>query len=371
MNICILQNVPFEGAGTILQYFESRHADEDQRVAHHIEMVHLYREYQLPALENIDLLIIMGGPMSVHDEAKHPYLVEVKNFIRQTIDQDKWVLGICLGAQLIAEVLKAEVTSNQNKEIGWFPVTQTGSDCWLADLLPCEFTCLHWHGDTFAMPEGAAHVARSQACENQAFTWNNRVIGLQFHLEFTPQSTKKLIDRSQHELVDTRWVQTEQEMLADETRFQKANALMTGLLEHIESEIEFELHAQLANDCHLIGDFDCSRLLLHKNALIPWFILVPRGQYRDLDDMPVQRRNRLMAESDQVAKLLREEFGATKINIGALGNMVPQLHLHVIGRHVDDPCWPNPVWGNLEDSADWAESEINHLRSWLLDSVCD
>ncbi|MFX4228520.1 MAG: glutamine amidotransferase-related protein [Porticoccaceae bacterium] len=369
MNICILQNVPFEGAGTILPYFESRHADGDRQPVHHVEIVHLYREYQLPEVDSIDLLIIMGGPMSVHDEAQYPYLIEVKKFICQAIDQDKWVLGICLGAQLIAEVLGAEVTANQDKEIGWFPVTQTGSDSWLADLLPCEFTCLHWHGDTFAIPEGATHVARSQACENQAFVWNNRVIGLQFHLEFTPQSTRNLIDRSQHELVDARWIQTEQEMLSDEALFEATNNLMAGLLQHIESEIEFELHSQLAKDCHMIGDFDCSRILLHKNALIPWFVLVPRGQYRDLDDMPVQRRNRLMAESDRVAQLLREEFGATKINIAALGNMVPQLHLHVIGRHVDDPCWPNPVWGNLKDSAGWAESEINRLRSLILCSV--
>ncbi|MEQ9567519.1 MAG: type 1 glutamine amidotransferase, partial [Pseudomonadales bacterium] len=243
MNICILQNVPFEGAGTILPYFESRHADGDRQPVHHVEIVHLYREYQLPEVDSIDLLIIMGGPMSVHDEAQYPYLIEVKKFICQAIDQDKWVLGICLGAQLIAEVLGAEVTANQDKEIGWFPVTQTGSDSWLADLLPCEFTCLHWHGDTFAIPEGATHVARSQACENQAFVWNNRVIGLQFHLEFTPQSTRNLIDRSQHELVDARWIQTEQEMLSDEALFEATNNLMAGLLQHIESEIEFELHS--------------------------------------------------------------------------------------------------------------------------------
>jgi GMP synthase-like glutamine amidotransferase/diadenosine tetraphosphate (Ap4A) HIT family hydrolase len=366
LNICILQNVPFEGAGIILPYFEQREGEDEQRQVHHIEIVHLYREYQLPNPEEVDLLVIMGGPMSVHDEQKHPYLAEVKPFIRQVIDEGKWVLGICLGAQLVAEALGAEVEPNPEKEIGWFPVTQTDQDSWLADLLPCEFTCLHWHGDTFDIPQGATHVARSEACEHQAFVWNNRVIGLQFHLEFTPQSTKNLIERSQHELVDAPWIQSESDMLADHERFEQANRLMAGVLRHIESEIEFELHSQLAEDCHLLGDLPCSRVLLHKNALIPWFILVPRGEYRDLDDMPPQRRNRLLAESDKFAQLLREEFGATKINIGALGNMVPQLHLHVIGRHVEDPCWPNPVWGNLKESAEWAEAEVERLRSLIL-----
>jgi GMP synthase (glutamine-hydrolysing) len=303
--------------------------------------------------------------MSVHDEEEYPYLKEVKQYIRQAIDEDKWILGICLGAQLVASALGAEVSSSQEKEIGWFPVTLTGRDSWLADLLPCEFTCLHWHGDTFGIPEGATHVARSQACENQAFVWNNRVVGLQFHLEFTPQSTKNLIDRSRHELVKAPWVQSEEALLADEARFEQANCLMAGILQHIESEIEFNLHPQLAEDCHYMADLPCSRVLLHKNALIPWFILVPRGQYRDLDDMPEQRRHRLMAESDRFTQLLREEFGATKINIGALGNMVPQLHLHVIGRHVHDPCWPNPVWGNLKESAEWAEAEVEQLRSLI------
>ena len=366
MNICILQNVPFEGAGTILPYFENRHSADDQQPSHQVEMIHLYREYQLPELDSIDLLIIMGGPMSVHDEDEFPYLTEVKPFVRDAIGQGKWVLGICLGAQLVAEVLGADVVPNQQKEIGWYPVTQTGSDSWLSGMLPCKFTCLHWHGDTFAIPDGAVHVARSEACENQAFVWKSRVIGLQFHLEFTPQSTQNLIDRSEHELVVAPWIQTAEEMLSDEARFLAANKLMAGILRHIESEIAFELHPQLAGDCHLIGDLGCARVLLHKNALIPWFILVPRGDYRDLDDMPVQQRNRLMAESDRFADLLREEFNATKINIGALGNMVPQLHLHVIGRREDDPCWPNPVWGNLKESVNWKESDVERLRSLIM-----
>lgn len=368
MNICILQHVPFEGAGTILPYFEGK--------GHQINMVHCYQEYQLPELESLDLLIVMGGPMSISDINKYPYLIEIKEFISKSIAQNKWILGVCLGAQLVAEALGAGVKKNHSKEIGWYPVQQTPAaiDSWLADLLPCEFTCLHWHGDTFDIPDGAVHVARSQACENQAFVWNDRVIGLQFHLEFTPQSTQNLIDRSQDELAERddgsgttkgQWIQTEQQLLEDTPMFDAANNIMAGLLEHIESEITFKLHPQLEKDCHLIAEFDCSRVLLNKNAEIPWFILVPRGKYRDLDDMPKFRRHRLLKESDRISELLRDEFSAEKINVAALGNMVPQLHLHVIGRRVDDPCWPNPVWGNLSTESEWSANKIERLKQLL------
>lgn len=356
MNICIFQHVPFEGAGTILPYFEER--------GHQVEMVHLYTDHQLPDVSAIDLLIVIGGPMSVHDIDEHPFLIEEKRFIREAVEQGKWLLGVCLGSQLIAEALGSKVRKNKETEIGWFPVSQTqnASQSWLADLLPCEFTCLHWHGDTFDLPERAVHVARSPACENQAFVWNDRVIGLQFHLEFTPDSTRALIEKARDELVDGPWIQTEQEMLRDKSMFDTANNLMAGLLLHIESEIEFQLHPQLEKDTHFIAELDCSRVLLNKNAEIPWFILVPRGDYRDLDDMQKLRRNRLLAESDKIADLLRDEFSAEKINVAALGNMVPQLHLHVIGRRADDPCWPNPIWGNLNTESAWSEGQIERLR---------
>lgn len=384
MKICILQHVPFEGAGTILPFFQGQSAESgrSQDSEHQIQMIHCYQEHQLPRAEEFDLLIVMGGPMSIQDIEEYPYLVGVKALIRAAIDEKKWVLGVCLGAQLVAEALGANVRKNHVKEIGWYPVQQTqqASTSWLADLLPCEFTCLHWHGDTFDIPAGAVHIARSQACENQAFVWGGRVIGLQFHLEFTPDSTQNLIDRSQHELAERQdgadgrsgdWIQTEQQLLDDQSMFDTANHIMAGLLKHIESEIVFELHPQLAKNCHHLADFACSRVLLHKNAEIPWFILVPRGQYRDLDEMQKLTRHRLLEESDQIADLLRQEFGAEKINVAALGNMVPQLHLHVIGRRADDCCWPNPVWGHLNTESHWSADKLEHLKQRLDLLNCD
>ncbi len=355
MNICVLQHVPFEGSGTIAPYFEGR--------GHHIEIVRLYSEYRLPELGQVDLLVVMGGPMSVSDTDQFPFLEVEKVYISQAIDQHKWVLGICLGAQLVAQVLGAEVGALGHKEIGWYPVQQTpaGSDSWLCDLLPRTFDCLHWHGDSFTVPDGALHLATSTACAHQAFVWHRRIIGLQFHLEFTPASTSALIEKSRDELVEGPWIQDEAELLKDGGRFGEANRLMARILEHIEAEIEFQLNPQLDRDCHWIGDLECSRVLLHRNAEVPWFILVPRcGRYRDLDDMSGACRTRLLAESDRIANLLRQECAAEKIDVAALGNYLPQLHVHVIGRVPDDP-----VWGNLSTQSAWKPARVDRFRDLI------
>ncbi|MBC6428470.1 MAG: HIT domain-containing protein [Cellvibrionales bacterium] len=356
MKVCILQHVPFEGAGTVLPYFAGR----GQRA----EVVHLYRGQALPAVGDFDLLVVMGGPMGVADVAEYGFLAAEKRLIAAAIRADKWVLGICLGAQLAAAALGADVRRMPAAEIGWYPVSlAAGAErSWLADLLPCQFDALHWHADRFDLPVGAMHVAGSAGCANQAFVFNRRVIGLQFHLEFTVDSTRALIEKSGGELAAGPWVQAAADILADEGRFAAANRLMGAILRHIEGEIEFCLDPRLAADCYCIAELDCARLLLHKNAAVPWFILVPRGGYRELDELPLRRRARLLRESDWVAGLLRSEFGATKINVAALGNQVEQLHWHVIGRRADDPAWPNPVWGHLEARADWSAARLARIR---------
>lgn len=110
---------------------------------------------------------------------------------------------------------------------------------------------------------------------------------------------------------------------------------------------DFVLHPQLAADCHLIGDLPLSRALLLNDRRYPWVILVPRRQdVREIYQLSSADRSQLLGESCQVGELLMEAFGGDKLNIGALGNLVPQLHVHHIVRHVDDPAWPGPVWGH-------------------------
>jgi len=142
--------------------------------------------------------------MGVGDEDRFPWLLQEKRLLERTLREGKTVLGICLGAQLLADCLGAPVFRNPSREIGWFPVSLTpkGARHPLFNGLDAAFDAFHWHGDTFGIPAGALHVARSEACMNQAFVWEERAVALQFHLESTPQSVEDLAVNSADDLVE-------------------------------------------------------------------------------------------------------------------------------------------------------------------------
>src|SRR5690606_14426699 len=127
----------------------------------------------------------MGGPMNIYEQDIHPWLADEKRLIRAAIDAGKRVLGICLGAQLIADQLGGAVTANAEPELGWLPVQLSDSGrafACFADF-PAEFSAFHWHGDTYALPVDAQCLASTEGCAQQAFSWGNgRVVGRQFHL---------------------------------------------------------------------------------------------------------------------------------------------------------------------------------------------
>lgn len=175
--------------------------------------------------------------MGVHDEADLPWLVAEKQFIRRCIDAKKPVLGICLGAQLIAAALGARVYANGEPEIGWWPIQglpSTGSQVF---QFPGFHTVFHWHGDTFDLPEGAVHLAQSDACQNQAFQLGRAVIGLQFHLETTPVSAQSLIAHSGADMRRTsQYIQSEQEILAaPPEQYEDINQIMSDVLDFLTS----------------------------------------------------------------------------------------------------------------------------------------
>ena len=172
-----LQHVPFEGLGSMAAWLET--AD------YAITGTRLFEGDVLPDARDLDLLIVMGGPMSVKDEAEHSWLVAEKRFVRQTIESGVPVLGVCLGAQLIANAMGAPVYAHTAKEIGWFPVRACATGASMGFEFPLETTVFHWHGETFDLPTGARLLASSEACRNQAFQLGDHVIGLQFHLETT------------------------------------------------------------------------------------------------------------------------------------------------------------------------------------------
>ena len=124
----------------------------------------------------------------------------------------------------------------------------------------------------------------------------------------------------------------------------------------------FTLHSQLARDCHVLGETATAQVLLHCNAAVPWLILVPKTEHSDLLELPVALRTVLIDDCAQLARYLRMRRGAEKINFAAIGNLVPQLHLHVVGRRVGDACWPLPVWGHLNATATYSAAEVATIR---------
>lgn len=235
MKVHVLQHVPSEGLGSIEAWLEKNGAT--------VTFTCFFESAALPAVRELDLIIALGGPMSVNDEAALPWLRTEKNFIREAIDSGKAVLGICLGAQLIANTLGASVRANPYKEIGWFPVTAVShNEKFLQDKtvfqLPASVDVFHWHGETFELPAGAMHLAESVACQQQGFQWGRRVIGLQFHLETTPESARAFVAEDDgNELIDAPYIQTAQQILdAPPSAYAGINALMVDVLDYLTAE---------------------------------------------------------------------------------------------------------------------------------------
>lgn len=185
MESYILQHVDFEGPGKIVDILKAR--------GHKIHIVRLYEGAPLPNVADVDFAVLMGGPMSVLEEDKYPYFVDEKEFCRKLTFLGRPMLGICLGAQMIANAHGATIRKNSEKEIGWYPITH---------LISGEVqTVFHWHGETFNLPAGATLLASSAACENQAFRLGNSY-GLQYHLETTQESMESIIQNCGNELAD-------------------------------------------------------------------------------------------------------------------------------------------------------------------------
>lgn len=225
MKVHWLQHVPFEGLGAMEPWLHEHSAS--------LTTTRLFTTDILPEVDSFDMLIVMGGPMGITDEQKYAWLIKEKDFILTAIERGRRVFGICLGAQLIASALGSAVTRNSQPEIGWFPIDKVpgAARSTLANHLPERMTVLHWHGDTFALPAGSIPLYRSAACENQGFVFDERIVGLQFHLETTQQGLRDLVDNCRDELVASPFVQNERELLADANPWRSTNRQMLRLLE--------------------------------------------------------------------------------------------------------------------------------------------
>lgn len=226
MRVQILQHVPFEGIGSMAPWLAARGAE--------VSRTRFFEDPALPRPEGLDLVIVMGGPMSANDEAELSWLAPEKRFIRRAVEAGAAVLGVCLGAQLLASAFGARVYRNRFKEIGWFPITAVPGPAGTF-AFPAECPAFHWHGETFDLPAGAVHLARSTACEHQAFQIGDRALGLQFHLETTPESLKGMTAHCADELVPGQpYIQGAAEMLAVPAgAFAALNGLMDRALAYL------------------------------------------------------------------------------------------------------------------------------------------
>lgn len=237
IKIHCLRHEPFEGAGIIESWSKKNH--------HSITETHLYKNEKLPDVADVDWLVILGGGMSANEDEKYSWMSEEKEFIRVCILKGKIVLGICLGAQLVANVLGSKVYRNKQKEIGWFQLkmTKQGKASDLFQLTPDEFLTFHWHSETFDLPKGALHLAYSDACLNQAFSYGNNVIGIQFHMEMTERDIEKIVASRKSELILSKYIQSA-DFIIENSHFATAgNRMLILLLDAVFQRTQKFVHA--------------------------------------------------------------------------------------------------------------------------------
>ncbi|WP_201511382.1 type 1 glutamine amidotransferase [Psychrobacter alimentarius] len=242
LRIHALYHVDFEELSFIKQWADNK--------GHRITVTRFYENDLLPAQDSFDWLIIMGGPMSIHDESDFEWLADEKAFIQQSINDGKTVIGVCLGAQLIADSLGAKVAPSGIKEVGWLPIQLTEQGLahpLLAGLPKNEFTVFHWHGDGFECPKGATPIATSHTWANQGFiyqtpkhkTLDTWVLGWQCHFEVTNQSMVDMVTQGQTYIQEAMSdhpdsVQAPDEILAlGETYIADNNAWLSTMLDNL------------------------------------------------------------------------------------------------------------------------------------------
>ena len=207
MRIHIIQHLAHEHGASIIDWAKNR--DHDLSYTYTFN-----EEYAFPSLDHFDMLIILGGTMGAYEEDKYTWLRAEKYFIARAIEAGKLILGICLGSQILANVLGSEVYPHDKKEIGFFPIYKTEDgkiENSLADI-PSIWTVFHWHGDTFDLPPGATHLFFSDGCKNQAFR-KDKCFGFQFHGEANAELLHALIAHERNELLKDDYVQSEDEIL--------------------------------------------------------------------------------------------------------------------------------------------------------------
>ncbi len=229
MRVHYLQHVSYENLANIEPWLKER--------GHKAARTRLYAGDAFPDLKKVDWLIIMGGPMNIYEHDKYPWLIKEKQFIKKAVKAGKIILGICLGAQLLSDCLGGKVTRNKYKEIGFFPVSLTpaGKKSAIFAGMKDKFTAMHWHGDTFSIPPGCKSLARSAGCKNQAFEYEGRAFGIQFHFEYSAGHIKEYFKDPQNALLPDKYVQESGNILKNNTGYIEIKKIMGRILNNVEN----------------------------------------------------------------------------------------------------------------------------------------
>jgi len=229
MRVHCVTHVPFEGPGTIAEWASTR--------GHELVRIEAPRGV-FPDPSEVGMLIVLGGPMSAGDVLRYPWMEAERSFLDRCVEAGVHALGICLGSQLLADVIGGSVRPGAQPEIGWYPVVlkpQALHSPYFSGW-PTTFVAGHWHGDTFDLPDGVESAASSELTANQAFAARDgRVVGLQFHLEWTPDALRALTIADPEDLATPgRWVMGAEALLSDPERFDVNRALLFGMLDRME-----------------------------------------------------------------------------------------------------------------------------------------
>ncbi len=227
MRIHIFEHADFESPGNIIDIAKDK--------KYNITYTRFYEDFLLPNIDDFDLLIIMGAPMSVNEESEYPWLIEEKKYIRKVIENEKKVLGICFGSQIIADVLGANVYKNNHTEIGWYNIykDQNNKSSFLSNFAN-EILTFHWHGDTYNLPEGSLPIFSSQATKYQGFTFKQNVVALQFHWEVKKENISSFIKNTNNQTYTGSFTQKPKDMIECSDSCKSNIKLMEKVLAYFE-----------------------------------------------------------------------------------------------------------------------------------------
>ncbi len=217
MKITLIQHTAVDSPGIATEILNKNQLE--------MQLIRIDRGDRIPALVDSDVLMTFGGPVSLHLPDPPPWVEPERELIRRYADQGQRVFGICLGAQLIASALGAETGPNSEPEIGWHQINRVNDSghSSLFSQLPTHLTTLHWHQNTFQLPDGANHIYQSDACQNQAFSIDDRIIGFQFHPEATAKTVDYYLKVAKPSRITGRYVQT-------------VDQIRQGIAKHLENQ---------------------------------------------------------------------------------------------------------------------------------------